>query len=88
MDEEGEGSGGMDLRVCVCVRVSLTTANGGSWGPRVEQGEGDRVSIGVLGSKLNADGGVDLTADDGGLGHGGGAVAWQATVTPPSASRS
>lgn len=70
--------------MCVC----LTTANGGSWGPRVEQGEGNRVSIGVLGSKLNADGGVDFTADDGGLGHSGGAVAWQATVRPPSARRS
>lgn len=69
------------MGVCVC--VCLTTTNGGSWGSRVEQREGNWVSIGVLGSKLNADGGVDFTADDGWLCHHGGHITWKMTVTPP-----
>lgn len=64
-------------------RVSLTAANGGSRGSRVEQREGHRVSIGVLGGKLNADGGVDFAADDGWLRQRGRHVTWQVTVTPP-----
>lgn len=66
-----------------CVCVCLTTTNGGSWGSRVEQREGNLISIGVLGNKLNADGGVDFTADDGWLCYHGRHVTWQVTVTPP-----
>lgn len=56
--------------------VMLTVSNGGQRGPREQQGEGDRVGVGILGKELDLDRDIDLALDHCGPGHNRGHVAY------------